>query len=252
MGAFQGQTAVVTGGSRGLGRGIVEALAAQGMRVVALARDPQHLAKLKAEVKGDVQTVAADAVDPVVAAQVLERERPRLLVLNAGANGITRATRAQTWETFSRHLEVDFRSVFNWTREALVLPLEKGSTVVIVSSQGALRGSSISAGYAAAKAAIWSFARAVAGEAQEMGIKVHCLLPGLAPETELGGAALKAFSRSMGVSEDEVLERKAMRPVFTAALMGQQMVELLTDPANAATVSYRATGRGLIALPEVG
>jgi NAD(P)-dependent dehydrogenase (short-subunit alcohol dehydrogenase family) len=242
MNELKGRTAVVTGGSRGLGRGVVE----------AVARDPQNLAKLKAEVRGDVQTYAADATDPVVAAQILERERPTLLVLNAGANGITRPTKAHTWETFSRHIDVDLRSVFNWTREALVLPLEKGSTIVIVSSAGALRASTISAGYAAAKAAIWSFARAVAGEAQEMGLRVHCLLPGLAPETELGGAALKAFSRSMGVSEDEVLERKGMRPVFTAALMGTQLLELLTDPAKADTVSYRATGRGLVALPEVG
>ena len=45
------QTAVVTGGSRGFGRGIVEALAAAGMRVVAVARDPGALAMLAREVK---------------------------------------------------------------------------------------------------------------------------------------------------------------------------------------------------------
>src|SRR6266403_366967 len=53
------QTAVVTGGSRGFGRGIVEALAGAGMRVVALARDPGALAALEREVKGRVETVAA-------------------------------------------------------------------------------------------------------------------------------------------------------------------------------------------------
>ena len=93
------QTAVVTGGSRGLGRGIVEALAAAGMRVVAVARDPGALAALAREVKGRVETVTGDATDPVTAARVIDRERPR--VLNAGATGPHRPTRLQTWETFS-------------------------------------------------------------------------------------------------------------------------------------------------------
>ena len=71
MGELRDQTAVVTGGSRGFGRGIVEALAGAGMRVVAVAR-------------------------------VIDRERPRVLVLNAGATGPHRPMRLQTWETFIR------------------------------------------------------------------------------------------------------------------------------------------------------
>ena len=51
MDDLRDQTAVVTGGSRGFGRGIVEALAAAGMRVVALARDPGALAALAREVR---------------------------------------------------------------------------------------------------------------------------------------------------------------------------------------------------------
>ena len=99
MDDLRDQTAVVTGGSRGFGRGIVEALAAAGMRVVAVARDPGALAALAREVKGRVETVAADATDPVTAARVIDRERPRVLVLNAGATGPHRPTRLQTWET---------------------------------------------------------------------------------------------------------------------------------------------------------
>ena len=98
MDDLRDQTAVVTGGSRGFGRGIVEALAGAGMRVVAMARDPGALAALAREVKGRVETVAADATDPLTAA----RERPRVLVLNAGATGPHRPMRLQTWETFIR------------------------------------------------------------------------------------------------------------------------------------------------------
>jgi len=102
VGELRDQTAVVTGGSRGFGRGIVEALAGAGMRVVAVARDPGALAALAREVKGRVETVAADATDPVTAARVIDRERPRVLVLNAGATGPPRPMRLQTWETFIR------------------------------------------------------------------------------------------------------------------------------------------------------
>ena len=102
MDDLRDQTAVVTGGSRGFGRGIVEALAGAGMRVVAVARDPGALAALAREVKGRVETVAADATDPVTAARVIDRERPRVLVLNAGATGPHRRMRLQTWETFIR------------------------------------------------------------------------------------------------------------------------------------------------------
>jgi NAD(P)-dependent dehydrogenase (short-subunit alcohol dehydrogenase family) len=229
---------------------VVEALAAEGMRVVAVARDPVHLARLQHEVKADIRTYAADVTDPVAAAHILEREQPRVLVLAAGANGISRQTRLQTWETFSTHLEVDLKGVFNWTREALVLPLEEGSTIVVVSSGAALHASPISAAYGAAKAAIWAFARAVAAEAQEIGVRVHCVLPTLSPDTELGRTALAAFSKAMGVSPEEVLIRKGNGPNLTASHFGKQVLEILKDPARADTVSYRTTGSGLIALPE--
>ena len=119
MDDLRDQTAVVTGGSRGFGRGIVEALAGAGMRVVAVARDPGGLAALAREVKGRVETVAGDATDPVTAARVIDRERPRVLVLNAGATGPHRPTRLQTWETFSVFWQTDVRSAFLWLREAL-------------------------------------------------------------------------------------------------------------------------------------
>src|SRR5439155_1098067 len=180
------QPAVVTGGSRGFGRGIVEALAGAGMRVVALARDPGALAALAREVKGRVETVAGDATDPVTAARVIDRERPRVLVLNAGATGPHRPTRLQTWETFSVFWQTDVRSAFLWVREALALPLERGSTIFIGSSTAAWSSQPLIAGYATAKAALWEFARCVAPEAASLGLRVHCLLPVLTRETAMG------------------------------------------------------------------
>lgn len=248
---LKGRTAVVTGGSRGFGRGIVEALSSRQMRVVAIARNKEDLEKLKREIHGELETESADAFDPNVAARIIARENPSVLVLNAGAAGISRPTRFHVWETFSVQFQNDVRGVFNWVRESLVLPLASGSTIIITASGAALRPVAVNAGYAAAKAAIWTFARGVAEEAKSMGIGVHCLLPVLSPETELGREALKDFSRSMGVPAETIVEQKGMKPFVTPQIMGKAVLDILTDADKQKEVSFRVTGLGLqpIAVP---
>jgi NAD(P)-dependent dehydrogenase (short-subunit alcohol dehydrogenase family) len=245
MGALDGKTAVVTGGSRGFGRGIVESLAAEGMRIVAIARSEEGLGALTREVKGNISTLRGDVTDAVFAGRVIERERPDVLVLNAGARGLNRPTRLHSWETFSTQLNVDVKSAFIWTREALMLPLAKGSAIVVGSSGAALRPMFVNASYAAAKSALWAFSQGVAGEAQQLGIRVHCLLPVMAPESEVGREALKDFSKYTGVAVDKIIEDKGMNPPVTPAIVGAAVVGILTDPANAETVGFRITGSGL-------
>jgi NAD(P)-dependent dehydrogenase (short-subunit alcohol dehydrogenase family) len=245
MSYLRGKNAVVTGGSRGFGRGIVEALAAEGVRVVAIARSSGPLEELKKEIRGEIETVVGDATDPILAARIIANVRPEILVLNAGARGISRPTRYHTWETFSLQVQSDLRGTFNWIREALVLPLERGSTIFVGSSGAALRPVAANASYAAAKAAMWVFARGVADEAKSMGIRVHCLLPVLSPETELGHEALRDFSRYAGVSEDVIIAEKAMKPFVTPAIMGSAVINILTDPTKDDDVSFRVTGQGI-------
>jgi len=83
-----GTTALVTGASRGFGRGIATALSRAGAQVVGVARDRGALEDLGAELGGSFTVVAADAADPVVAGQLIDTYRPATLVLNAGATPI--------------------------------------------------------------------------------------------------------------------------------------------------------------------
>ena len=131
---LSGTTALITGASRGFGRAIAVALSKHGAHVAGVARDPGRLEELHAQLGGTFTPVAADAADPVVAGRLLDKYRPRTLVLNAGAAPLTRPIHRQTWQTFSRNWEVGVQHVFNWTREALLLPLEPGSAVIAVSS----------------------------------------------------------------------------------------------------------------------
>ena len=77
------KTVVVTGGSRGLGLGLVEALVAQGAKVTVVARGADALDAVRARL--GVATFAADVTDETAAHRVLAEVRPEILVLNAGA-----------------------------------------------------------------------------------------------------------------------------------------------------------------------
>ena len=248
MSQLAGKTAVVTGGSRGFGRATVEALAAEGMQVTAVARGAAALATLEREV-GTVRTVAGDVADPRVAARVLAETRPRVLVLNAGARSLSRPSRFHTWETFSAQLEVDVKATFLWSREALLLPLEPGSTIVVVSSGAALSNFRLIGGYAAAKAAQWAFARCLAEEARELGVLVRCLLPNMSPDTEMGREGLRDFERYL--SETEVAARKSRDsgPALTAADVGAAVLKLLKAPEQLAGVSFQVAPEGVAPMP---
>ena len=104
---LSGTTALVTGASRGFGRGIATALSKAGANVIGVARDRDLLDELRAELGGTFIPVAADAADPDVAGQLTDTYRPRTLVLNAGAIPLPRPIQYHTWQTFSRNWDVD-------------------------------------------------------------------------------------------------------------------------------------------------
>jgi NAD(P)-dependent dehydrogenase (short-subunit alcohol dehydrogenase family) len=227
-----GTTAIVTGASRGFGRGAATALTQAGVHVVGVARDASALEEVSEELGAAFTPVAGDAADPVVAGELIDRYRPRALVLNAGASPLSRPIHRQTWQTFSRNWEVDVQHAFNWTREALLAPLEPGSTVVAVSSGAALQGSPMSGGYAGAKATIRFLTGYAADESHRegLGIRFISVLPQLTPETGLGQAAVAAYAAREGVDVATFLQSRP--PVLTPARAGEEIARLITDPGH--------------------
>ena len=241
---LSGTTAVVTGASRGFGRAIAIALAKHGSHVVGVARDGARLEELRAQLGDTFTPVAADAADPVVAGQLLDKHRPRALVLNAGAAPLTRPVHRQTWQTFSRNWEVDVQHVFNWTREALLLPLQPGSAVIAISSGAAINGSPLSGGYAGAKATIRFIASYAADESARngLGIKFTSVLPQLTPETELGAAGVAAYAARQGVGIPAFLD--GFGRTLTPGQVGAAIVDIVTGSADDRD-SYLLTAAGL-------
>jgi NAD(P)-dependent dehydrogenase (short-subunit alcohol dehydrogenase family) len=240
-------TALVTGASRGFGRAIASALHAQGNDVVAVARNAEQLAALRHELGDTLTTEIADVTDPVVAGALIDRYRPDTLVLNAGAAPLYRPLHQHTWETFSRNWDVDTRHAFHWTREALLLPLDAGSTVIALSSGAAVAGSPLSGGYAGAKATI-RFITNYAGDESEragLGIRFISLLPRLTPATGLGSGAVAAYAHRDGLDVDDYLAR--LGPGLTPEDVGKATLELVTSPDHTPG-AYLLTPAGLTPL----
>src|SRR5882757_3779800 len=209
-----GSTAIVTGASRGFGRGIADALTAAGAGVIGVARSGA--------------TVSADAADPATAGRLIDEYQPRTVVLCAGAAPQMSPLQEQTWESFSQNWNVDVAQAFHWIRHALRRPLAPGSTVIVVSSGAAINGSPLSGGYAGAKATV-KFITGYAGIESEragLGIDFVSVLPMLTPATELGAKAVAAYAERQGLDVDTFVQ--SLRPALTPEQVGKSVLEIAT------------------------
>jgi NAD(P)-dependent dehydrogenase (short-subunit alcohol dehydrogenase family) len=241
-----GATALVTGASRGFGRGIAAVLSQAGAQVVGVARDHAALEKLRAELGGSFTAVPADATDPNVAGQLIDVYRPAILVLNAGATPLPRPIQQHTWQTFSRNWDTDVQHAFHWTREALLAPLAPGSTVITLSSGAALFGSPLSGGYAGAKATIRFLTAYAAEESRRAGLGVRfvSLLPQLTAATGLGATYVAAYAARPGPGADTGAAPAGDGPALTPEQVGQAVAALVTEP-DPSQGGYVLTAAGL-------
>ncbi|HEX8661175.1 MAG TPA: SDR family oxidoreductase, partial [Brevundimonas sp.] len=118
---LKNRSVVITGGSRGLGLGVVEALAGQGALVTVVARASEALDAVAA--LPGVTAVAADIRDEEAAGRIVTDVRPDILILNAGAKPPMARMDEISWADFTATWEHDVRAGLYWLQAALNLPL---------------------------------------------------------------------------------------------------------------------------------
>jgi len=219
-----GKTALVTGGSRGLGLQIAEALVEMGARVALVARKPAELdeavAHLHAKFGTQALAVACDLADTSAIPGMVERTLEQLdaidiLVNNAGATWGA-PTVDHPLDAWRKVVDLNLTAMFVVTQEVgrrSMIPRGRGRIVNVASIRGLTGGSDAgraTLAYNTTKGGVVNFTRALAVEWARHGINVNAIAPGLFPTKMTRGliemlgdeAVNKAPLRRMGGAED--------------------------------------------------
>jgi len=207
--SLSGKVAIVTGGSRGIGRSIAIALAENGADVVIAARKPEALAEAKAAVEATGRRALAvptnvrhtDELHALIDVTRTEMGRLDILVNNAGTNpafGPVHEIDERAWDMIMNTNVKSVHILSNAARTAM-LAHGGGGAIINVSSVGGFRASDVIGGYSVSKAALIMLTQVQAKNWGRDGIRVNCIAPGLI-RTE--------FSRALW--EDERISRSAV------------------------------------------
>src|SRR5574337_384842 len=207
-----GQIALVTGGSRGLGLQIAEALGEAGAKIMLTSRKAADLEEAVAHLADrgiDARWVAADASDPAQVKHVCSETMQRLgmvdiLVNNAGAAWGAPAE-DHPLEAWDKVMNLNVRSIFVFSQtigRACMIPRRRGRIVNVASIAG-LGGNPkghATIAYNTSKGAVVAFTRALATEWGEHGITVNAIAPGFFPSKMTRGTIEKYGAQTMAAA----------------------------------------------------
>ncbi len=185
---LEGKVAIVSGASRGIGCGIAEVLAAQGMKLVLCARSEDKGLAFTAELQAqgaDCLWVTADLTTPEGARDVfdaaIERHGGIDLLVNNAARLHGKPFLELDEDEYVAAFEGNVRMVYGLSYLVAHHMVEsgKGGNIIHISSVGGLRGHRGKAGYDASKGAIDALTRSMAAELAPHGIRVNAVAPGL-------------------------------------------------------------------------
>ena len=239
--SLKSKNVVVTGGSRGLGLGLVEALVAHGANVTVVARDADALASVRGRL--GVATISADVTDETAADRILAEISPDILVLNAGAKPPMGRFDQINWTDFTATWETDVKAGLYWLQAALKVPLRPGSRVLVGSSGAAVNGSPMSGGYGGAKRRLWFMAKYANGVSAQMnlGIRFQAIVPQqIIGGTGVGDAGANAYARAMGVKPETFLA--GFGAPMPPREFGEKVVSVLEDPKYAEGFAFGLKG----------
>jgi LAO/AO transport system ATPase len=182
---LSGKTAIVTGGTSGLGNRFARVLHSAGARVIVVGRRTGPLESLAEELGERIVPVRGDVTDDDDCARVVEVAGPvvDILVNNAGMGDVAKAE-SESLAEFRSVIDVNLIAVFNLSQRCgrLMLARGSGSIINIASALGQVASSPIpQAGYCASKAGVINLTRELAAQWSRQGVRVNALAPGWFP-----------------------------------------------------------------------
>ncbi len=216
---FEGRVALVTGGTRGIGAAITQALVESGASVAAgysRGRESAETFARQMSQKGAAVSIHQGRVDDVVDCNRVVKEvmdrfgRIDYLINNAGIT-VDKTVRKMTVDDWRQVLDVNLSGAFQMTKAVLEHMIERGSGRIInISSVIGETGNVGQANYAASKAGLFGFTKSLALEMAQRGITVNCVAPGFVatemvaaiPEAALSKVVEKIPQRRLGRPEE--------------------------------------------------
>ncbi len=210
------RTALVTGGSRGIGRAAADLLARAGARVAINYRSDEASANAAVQeiraAGGEAMALAGDVSQPDQARQLVRDvvkawERLDIVVNNAGIWDEDVAGRGDL-EVWDRTYAINLRGAFLVTDAAVPHLIRHGGAIVFVSSTAGQRGEARHSAYAASKGALISYTKSLAEELGPRGVRVNCVAPGWV-ETDMTAETLANTAQRLEIEGDIPLGRIA-------------------------------------------
>ena len=220
MGRLAGQTAVIVGGGRGLGRSVALTLGREGARVVVAARTVAEIECVAAALRAegvDALAVPVDATRESDVEQLVRATREAYgtvdIVVNCAGEALIQDTFTTTWDDYRRILDANLGTAYLIARGFLPGMQQQGRGLLVnIASRAALNGPPTISLYRAAKAGLIAFTQALSQEARRHGVRVVVLSP--APmDTPMRWAATPGFDPRRAISPQLVAELVLMLAV---------------------------------------
>jgi len=229
-GRLAGKTALITAAGQGMGRAAALAFAREGARV--LATDVNDTALRELDGRAGISTAPLDVLDDAAVSAFVERSGAVDILFNCAGwvhQGSLLDCSIADWD---RSFDLNVRSMFVLTRAMLPKMIAAGGGVILnmASVLGAHKAAPNRLAYAASKAAVAGFTRALAVDHVKQNIRVNCVCPGTVDTPSLGDR-INAFADPVQARKD-FIARQPMGRLASAEEMAETFVYLVSDESS--------------------